>query len=64
MLRPKILPLIIALVWLANGLLAKVFNLVPPHTEIVGNILGEEYARPLTVLILPLIHISEPTRPP
>jgi hypothetical protein len=51
MLRPKILPLIIALVWLANGLLAKVFNLVPRHTEIVGNILGEEYARPLTVLI-------------
>lgn len=41
----------IALVWLLNGLLAKVLNLVPRHTEIVANILGAAYARPLTVLI-------------
>ncbi|WP_273445081.1 DoxX-like family protein [Neolewinella agarilytica] len=42
---------LIALVWLANGLLAKVLNLVPRHTEIVANILGPGYARPLTILI-------------
>jgi hypothetical protein len=42
---------LIALVWLANGLLAKVLNLVPRHTEIVGAILGPTYARELTVLI-------------
>ncbi len=41
----------IALVWLANGLLAKVLNLVPRHTEIVAGILGPAYARPLTILI-------------
>jgi hypothetical protein len=47
----KLLTLFIALVWLANGLLAKVLHLVPRHTEIVSSILGEEYARPLTILI-------------
>lgn len=51
MLRSNILTTFIALVWLANGLLAKVLNLVPRHTEIVANILGEEYARLLTILI-------------
>lgn len=43
--------ILIALVWLLNGLFAKVLNLVPRHTEIVATILGEEYARPLTILI-------------
>jgi hypothetical protein len=51
MLRSKILTYLITLVWLLNGLFAKVLNLVPRHTEIVANILGEEYARPLTILI-------------
>ena len=41
----------IALVWLANGLFAKVLNLVPRHTEIVASILGPAYARPLTIFI-------------
>lgn len=47
----KLLTIFIALVWLVNGLVAKVLNLVPRHTEIVANILGEENARPLTILI-------------
>lgn len=42
---------LIALVWLANGLIAKVLNLVPRHTGIVAAILGSTYARELTVLI-------------
>lgn len=41
----------IALVWLANGLFCKVFNLVPRHQEIVSGILGVPNARLLTVLI-------------
>ena len=41
----------IALVWLINGLVCKVLNVVPRHTEIVATILGEQYARPLTILI-------------
>ena len=40
-----------SLVWLANGLLAKVLNLVPRHQEIVGRILSQEYSRPLTFMI-------------
>lgn len=49
--RPSLLTTLIALVWLANGLLAKVLNLVPRHTLIVARILGPAYARPLTVAI-------------
>lgn len=41
----------IALVWLANGLLCKVLNLVPRHQQIVGRILGETHAGLLTKLI-------------
>jgi DoxX-like family len=41
----------IALVWLINGLFCKVLNLVPRHELIVGRILGQDYARPLTLLI-------------
>jgi hypothetical protein len=48
---PALLTLVIALVWLANGLLGKVLNLVPRHTLIVARILGPTYARPLTVAI-------------
>jgi len=47
----KILTTLIALVWLANGLFCKVLNLVPRHEQIVGRILGENYARPLTIVI-------------
>ena len=41
----------ILFVWLINGLYCKVLNFVPRHTEIVGRILGYEYARPLTFAI-------------
>lgn len=43
--------LFIALVWLANGLLCKVLNLVPRHQQIVGQILGDAYSRELTIAI-------------
>jgi uncharacterized membrane protein YphA (DoxX/SURF4 family) len=38
-------------VWLANGLLCKVLNLVPRHQMIVARILGDEYAPLLTKAI-------------
>ena len=41
----------IALVWLINGVYCKVLDQVPRHRQIVGEILGETYARELTVLI-------------
>jgi hypothetical protein len=41
----------IAFVWLANGLLCKVLNLVPRHEQIVARILSDSYSRPLTILI-------------
>ncbi len=41
----------IAFVWIANGLFCKVLNLVPRHEQIVARILGNEYSRPLTILI-------------
>ena len=47
----KILIYLAAAVWLTNGLYCKVLNFVPRHGEIVGRILGEDYARPLTILI-------------
>ena len=42
---------LIAAVWLINGLYCKVLNQVPRHREIVGEILGEDFATPLTLLI-------------
>ena len=47
----KLLTYLIAAVWLANGLLCKVLNLVPRHQQIVARILGDDYSRPLTLLI-------------
>jgi hypothetical protein len=47
----QILTLVIALVWLANGLYCKVLNGVPRHEAIVARILGEEHSRLLTLLI-------------
>lgn len=38
----KILTVLISLVWLINGLFAKVFGFVPRHREIVARILGED----------------------
>lgn len=47
----KVLVLCFSLVWLINGLFCKVLNLVPRHQQIVAEILGETYARPLTIAI-------------
>ncbi|HCS21167.1 MAG TPA: hypothetical protein DIW47_11520 [Bacteroidetes bacterium] len=49
--KHKLLTTIIAVVWLINGLICKVLNLVPRHEQIVARILGDEFSRPLTVLI-------------
>jgi uncharacterized membrane protein YphA (DoxX/SURF4 family) len=46
-----ILTSLIALVWLLNGLICKVFNLVPRHQEIVETILQVHNGRPLTIAI-------------
>ena len=47
----KVTSLLIASVWLINGLLCKIMNLVPRHEKIVATILGEDFARLLTVVI-------------
>lgn len=47
----KALTFCIALVWIANGLFCKILNLVPRHEQIVAKILGDNYSRPLTILI-------------
>ena len=47
----KILLYCTAAVWVANGLFCKVLNLVPRHQDIVAKILGDDFSRPLTVLI-------------
>ena len=47
----KTLNILIALVWLANGLFCKVLNLVPRHQEIVERITNSNYSRTLTILI-------------
>lgn len=47
----KILTYCIATVWIANGLFCKVLNLVPRHEQIIAGILGDDYSRPLTILI-------------
>jgi uncharacterized membrane protein YphA (DoxX/SURF4 family) len=41
----------LAFVWLVNGLVCKVLNLVPRHEQIVASILGQHFSRPLTLLI-------------
>lgn len=47
----RILTYIITIVWIVNGLFCKVLNLVPRHELIVSKILGNNYARPHTVVI-------------
>lgn len=47
----KILILCIATVWIVNGLICKVLNLVPRHEQIVSKILWSGYSRSLTILI-------------
>lgn len=47
----RCLTYLIAAVWLANGLFAKVLGYVPRHEEIVARILGNEDAHLFTVAI-------------
>ena len=47
----KLLTYCIATIWLINGLICKVFNLVPRHRQIVAGILGDKYSGTLTILI-------------
>ena len=47
----RLATILIALVWLANGLLCKVLLLVPRHAAIVARILGLAHAGLLTRLI-------------
>ena len=47
----KLLSFSIAAIWLINGLICKVLNLVPRHQQIVAHILGDKYSRTLTILI-------------
>ncbi|MDO6490509.1 MULTISPECIES: DoxX-like family protein [unclassified Cellulophaga] len=47
----KMVTIAIGLIWLVNGLLCKVLNLVPRHKQIVSLILGEDFAKPLTISI-------------
>ena len=49
--KHQLLNYFIAAVWLVNGLLCKVLNLVPRHQEIVARILGNDSSRLLTILI-------------
>lgn len=46
-----VLTFLIACVWLINGLFCKVFNLVPRHQQIVGEIVSNDYSRELTLMI-------------
>lgn len=47
----RLLILFFSLIWLVNGLFCKILNLVPRHQQIVAEILGEAYAKPLTIAI-------------
>jgi len=46
-----LLNVLIAIVWLANGLICKVLNLVPRHQLIIARILGEQHAPLFTMAI-------------
>ena len=49
--KQQLIRWLIALVWLINGLVCKVMNLVPRHQEIVSRILGNENTRITTLII-------------
>lgn len=49
--KHQIFTCLTATVWLINGLVCKVLNLVPRHQEIVATILGSNHARTFTLLI-------------
>jgi hypothetical protein len=46
-----IINVLISTVWLVNGLVCKVMNLVPRHQQIVARILGSQHAQLLTKVI-------------
>jgi hypothetical protein len=46
-----LLTYLIAAVWLINGFVCKVLNVVPRHREIVARILGEAHASSFTIII-------------
>lgn len=50
-LKNRIPKFFFAAVWVVNGLVCKVLDIVPRHREIVGRILGEDHALVLTRLI-------------
>lgn len=50
-MKPRILRCFFASVWMVNGLICKVLDVVPRHREIVGRILGEDHAMALTRMI-------------
>lgn len=47
----NIINVLIAIVWIVNGLVCKVLNFVPRHQLIVAKILGQEYSLVITKLI-------------
>lgn len=47
----RFLTFCIVIVWIVNGLICKVLNLVPRHQQIVARILGMEHSRLLTIVI-------------
>ena len=47
----NVITILIALVWLINGLYCKILNQVPRHEAIVAHILNTEHSRILVVLI-------------
>ncbi len=49
--KNNLITFFIATVWLVNGLFCKILNFVPRHQEIVGRILGNDYAPILTKAI-------------
>ena len=49
--KHQIINWLIAAVWVINGLLCKVLNLVPRHQQIVSGILGQEYSQQFTLFI-------------
>jgi len=50
-IKYKTITYLLAAIWLINGLYCKIFNFIPRHQQIVGEILGEEYASILTLTI-------------
>jgi len=41
----------LAFVWLVNGHICKVLNIVPRHEQIVAKFMGESIARPVTLML-------------